>query len=205
MGFGLRFGVGANDVENFALAVVGNQVREKAFDRRPFSLKHRPHLDEHPVLVTTLVGVQANNAFAAKLGINSHDDFSVSVQGLVLAEIGNGESQRVNLDEVIAYAVAEGKDKMRDVLGTLDLAAVERRLVDQFIFDGGLVGRGAQVLDVDAVDLDFLVGRGTRKKVIDDFVPGPAGERAIGKLGVHEEQGAAEVIADGELVAAVVH
>ena len=58
MGFGLRFGVGANDVENFALAVVGNQIRKKAFDRSAFSLKHRPDLDEQPVLVTTLVGVR---------------------------------------------------------------------------------------------------------------------------------------------------
>src|SRR5205807_6646799 len=110
----------------------------------------------------------------------------------------------VNLDEVIAYAVAEGKDKMRDVLGTLDLGTVERRLVDQFIFDGGLVGRGAQVLDVDAVDLDFLVGGGTGKKVVDDFVPGPPGKRAVGKLGVHEQQGAAEIVAQGKLVAAVI-
>ena len=109
MGFGLRFGVGANDVENFALAVVGNQIRKKAFDRSAFSLKHRPDLDKHAVLVTTLVGIQPNHAFVAKLGINSHGDVSQSVQGLVLAEVGNGESQRIDLDEVIAYAVAEGK------------------------------------------------------------------------------------------------
>src|SRR5579859_1724840 len=110
MGFGLLFGVGPDNVENLALAVVGNQIRKKAFDRRALSFNDRPHLDKHPVLVTALVGVQANNAFAAKLRINSHDGCSVSVQGLVLAEIRNRESQRVDLDEVIAYRVAEGKD-----------------------------------------------------------------------------------------------
>src|SRR5436853_4057682 len=52
------------------------------------------------------------------------------------------------------------------------------------------------VLDVDAVDLDFLVGCGTRKKVVDDFVLGPARKRAIGELGIHEQQGAAEVVAN---------
>src|SRR5947209_5562263 len=132
MVIGLRFGIGANHVEDFVLAVLGNQIGKKTFDRQSLSLKHRPDLDKHPVLVTTAVGVQANNAFAAKLCINSHDDFSVSVQGLVLAEVGNGESQRVDLDQVIAYAVAEGKDKMGNELGTLDLAAVERRFVNQF-------------------------------------------------------------------------
>src|SRR5436853_2592037 len=60
------------------------------------------------------------------------------------------------------------------------------------------------VLDVDAVDLDFLVGCGTRKKVVDDFVSGPARKRAIGELGIHEQQGAAEVVANGQLVAAVI-
>lgn len=141
MVIGLRFGVSANYVEDFALAVVGNQIGKKAFDRQALSFKHSPDMDKNAVLVTTLVGVQPNNAFAAKLGINSHDDFSVSVQGLVLAEVGNGESQRVDLDEVIAYAVAEGKDKMGNELGTLDLATVERRCVNQFELDRGFVRR----------------------------------------------------------------
>src|SRR5581483_9880378 len=189
---------------NLAHSAVRAQVEKRALDWGALAFQHCPDLDEHPIAITRRVGVQANNAFAAKFGINRHDGFSVSVQGLVLAEIGNRESQRVDLDEVIAYRVAEGKDEMGDELGTLDLAAIERRLVNQFIFDGGLVGCGAQVLDVDAVDLDFLVRSRTRKEVIDDFVPGPAGERAVGKLGVHEQQSAAEVIADGELVAAVV-
>jgi hypothetical protein len=126
MGIGLRFGVGANDVENFVLATIGNQIGNTASDRSAFSFSDSPDLDQQTVLVTALVGIEPDNKFVAKLGIDSHDDCSISVQGLVLSEVGNGESQRIDLDEVIAYAVAEGKDKMGDELGTLDLAAVER-------------------------------------------------------------------------------
>jgi hypothetical protein len=122
----LRFGVGTDDIENLALAAVSDKVGERTLNRRTLAFYNGPDLNERPVPIASWIGVEAANWAAAKFCVNGHDWFSVSMQGFVLAEIGNGESERVDLDEVIADCVAEGKDKMGDVLGTLDLAAVER-------------------------------------------------------------------------------
>src|SRR5579864_1390338 len=120
-----------------------------------------------------------------------------SIQGLVFPEIGNGKAERVNLNEVVAHGIAEGKNKVSGVLRAFDLAAVERRFVNQLIFNRGLVRGGAKVLDVDAIDFDFLVGGRTGKEVVNGLVLGPCGESVVGQLRVHEQQGAPEVVTDG--------
>jgi len=48
------------------------------------------------------------------------------VESLIFPEVRNGKSKRVDLNEVVANGVPEGKDNMRRVLRAFDLAAVER-------------------------------------------------------------------------------
>ena len=127
-----------------------------------------------------------------------------SIQCLVFPEIGNGETERVDLNEVIAHGVAKSKDKVGGVLRAFDCAAIEGRFVDELKFHGGLVRRCAKVLDVNAVDFHLLIGRGAGEEIVDRLFLGPGRQGIAGKLGVHEQQGAAEIVAHGQLVAAVI-
>src|ERR1700743_3686158 len=66
--------------------------------------------------------------------------FIYLVQRLIFAEIRDGESKRINLNEVIAHLVSKGKDEVSCVLRAFDLAAVERRSINQRKFNGCFVG-----------------------------------------------------------------
>src|SRR5215472_10124876 len=126
------------------------------------------------------------------------------MQRFIFSKIRNCQTERINLNKVIAHRIAESENKVSGVLRAFDLAAVERRFIDQLILDGGLVRGGAEVLDVNAIDFHFLLGGGTGEKIVNGLVFGPGGEDVVRKLRVHEQQGAAEVVADGQLVAAVI-
>src|SRR5205807_6736496 len=101
------------------------------------------------------------------------------------------------------HSVAKSEYNVGGVLRAFDGAAIEGRSVNQLKFHGRLVRRGAQVLDVDPVNFDLLIGRGAGEEVVNRLFLGPGGQGVGGKLRVHEQQGTAKIVADGELVAAV--
>src|SRR5689334_73077 len=127
-----------------------------------------------------------------------------SIQRLVFPEIGDGKAERVDLNEVVAHRVTESEYNVSSVLRTFDGAAVERRSVDQFKLDSCLVRSCPQVLDVDPVNFDLLIGRGAGEEVVNRLFLGPGGQSVGCKLCVHEQQGTANIIANGQLVAAVI-
>src|SRR6185369_12955516 len=67
-----------------------------------------------------------------------------------------------------------------------------------------LVRGGAQVFDVNAVYPYLLIWRGAGKEVVNRLFLGPGGQGVGGKLRVHKQQGTAKVVANGQLVAAVI-
>src|SRR5437660_8536399 len=130
--------------------------------------------------------------------------YGCSIERFVFPEIRDGKAERVDLNKVVRHRVTESEYNVGGVLRAFDGAAIEGRSVNQLKFHGRLVRRCAQVLDVDPVNFDFLIGRSAGEEVIYCLFLGPGGQGVGGKLRVHEQQGTAKIVADGQLVAAVI-
>src|SRR5207253_820738 len=79
-----------------------------------------------------------------------------SDEGLVLSEVGDGEPERVDGNEVVRDAVFDDEQNVGYVLFASRFLVV-RTVVDLLEIDRGMVGGRAQILDRNIGDLDVIL------------------------------------------------
>src|SRR5208282_4578910 len=128
-----------------------------------------------------------------------------SLEGLVFAEVRDGQSERIDGDEFVGNSGLEDKDEIRRVEVPLDLGAVSGRVVHHIEIDTGLERCCLHVFEGYFLHVNVdLRSRGVCDELLNDLVFFVSVENAIRQLSVEEVEGLREVVLDCVAVAPVV-
>src|SRR5271155_1054117 len=128
-----------------------------------------------------------------------------SFERLVLAEVGDGHSERVDRNQFVGHLGLEKEDKVRGVQIALQLAMVGGRVIDHVEVHARAEGGRLHLFERDFLYVHIDLGRcGIRDEFLDDVVLAVGIENAVRKLAVEEVQGLRKIILNRVSVAAVV-
>src|ERR1700680_2263798 len=128
-----------------------------------------------------------------------------SFERLIFAEVGDGQSERVDGDQFVGYMGFEKEDKICGVKIALQLAMVGGRVIDHVEIHARTEGRCLHLFERTLFDIDIDLGRGgIRDEFLDDVVLAVGVENAVRKLAVEEVEGLREFILNRVAVAAVI-
>src|ERR1700739_697336 len=131
----------------------------------------------------------------------SPDSGKISFECLVLTEVGDRQSQRIDGDEFVGHAGLENKNEVGSIELALQLAVISGRVVHHVKIHAGAVGWCLQFLERDLLHVDVDFGsRGVGQEFPDDVVLPIGVEDAVGELAVEEVERLCEVVLDGVAV-----